>query len=214
MHDSVRKIFPGFSEKLEGRVRWLYLCVARKPTVGIGCLVDTISLVLSLPWKTLSGAPATSLQITAQWEFLKKQTYLAQAGARAAEHATQLRLSDADIDALLESRLRTNEAILRAAFEGWEDYPADAQLAIHSMAWAMGAFFWRKFPNFTRAVLVHDWEAALDECTIAGEDENAGLVPRNAANRICLANAAAVRDNPTALRASETYWPLELTRAA
>lgn len=211
MRDSVREVFPSFSECFEGRVLWPYLDVKGLVTVGVGCLIDTASAVRALPWRNLDGTRATSLQVTAQWEFLRKQTYLAKAGARAAENATQLRLTDADADALLESRLALNEIVLAMIFVGWAEYPADVQLAIHSMAWAMGADFWKKFPKLSRAVLVHDWETALEECTIAGEETNRGLVPRNAANRICFANAARVRDNPGALHATEVYWPLELS---
>jgi GH24 family phage-related lysozyme (muramidase) len=211
MHPSVTTIFPTFSERFEGRVNWPYLDKDGLPTVGIGCLINPISLALALPWRLEDGTPATILQVSAQWVYLKGQTHLAKDGARAAEGATELRLTDADVDALLASRMALNERLLAAAFDGWGNFPADAQLAIHSMAWAMGADFWRKFPRFCRAVLRHEWEHALEECTIAGEETNRGLAPRNAADRICFRNAAAVRDNPTALRAQEVYWPLELS---
>lgn len=211
MHESVVWAAPGFQERFEGRFLWPYLDQDGLPTVGIGCLINPLALALVLPWKLLDGTRATPLQVTAQWEYLKKSTELARAGAKAAQHATQLRLTDADVDALLESRMALHEGVLAKAFTGWADFPGDVQLAIHSMAWAMGAYFWREFPKFVRACLVHDWEEALEECTIAGEAANRGLIPRNQANRICLRNAAAVRDNPGALRVTETYWPLELT---
>jgi GH24 family phage-related lysozyme (muramidase) len=211
MHALVAKIFPAFSEKFEGRVLWPYLDVEGLPTVGIGCLINPIALALPLPWKLLDGSRATPLQVTAEWEYLKHSVELAHLGARAAEHATHLRLTDADVDALLEERMARNEAVLAAAFKGWADYPADAQLAIHSMAWAMGAGFAKEFPHFRRAVEAGEWEKARLECTIAGESSNAGLIPRNIANRICFANAARVIANPIALRVAEPYWPLELT---
>jgi GH24 family phage-related lysozyme (muramidase) len=214
MHESVRQIFPGFSEKFEGRFRWPYLCVAGIPTVGIGCALGRVGLALALPWTVLEGgARATPLQVSAQWVYLKEHQALAQAGARACEHATQLRLTDADVDALLESRMAVNEAILAKRFRAWSFFQADAQLALHSLAWAVGAVEVAEgYPKLCAAAERGDWDGARAECTISGEDKNAGLIPRNVANRTCFANAARVRDNPTALRASEVYWPLELVQ--
>lgn len=211
MHESVRQIFPSFSEKFEGRFLWPYLCVAGVPTVGVGCALGRVSLALALPWTILGGARATPLQVSAQWTYLKEHQALAQAGARACEHATQLRLTDADVDALLVSRMAVNEAILAKRFKAWSFLPADAQLALHSLSWAVGAVeVVEGYPKMCAAVDRGDYDGARAECTISGEDKNAGIIPRNAANRVCLANAARVRDNPAALRAAEVYWPLEL----
>jgi GH24 family phage-related lysozyme (muramidase) len=214
MNPSVRQVFPSFSERCEGRFRWPYLDIKGLPTVGIGCLINSVRTALALPWTILEGGPrATSLQVSAQWTYLKEHQALAQAGARACEHATQLRLSDADVDALLASRMAVNETILAKRFKAWSFFPADAQLALHSLSWAVGAVEVAEgYPKLCAAAERGDWDGARAECTISGEDKNAGLIPRNVANRICLANAARVRDNPTALRASEVYWPLELVQ--
>jgi hypothetical protein len=138
---------------------------------------------------------------------------LAQAGARACEHATQLRLTDADVDALLVSRMAENEAYLARAFKGVGVLPGGrtARVSFARMGgWARS--FAHGYPKLCAAAAAGDWETAVLECTISGEDKNAGLIPRNIANRICFANAARVRDNPIALRASEVYWPLELVQ--
>jgi GH24 family phage-related lysozyme (muramidase) len=212
MHESVSKIFPEFSAGFEGVVNHPYLDVLGLVTVGIGCLIDPLPLALALSWHLSdTGARATPLQVSAQWVYLKGEKDLAREGARAAEQITRLRLTDADVDALLESRMQLNEAVLAKSFAGWSNYPADAQLGIHSMAWAMGAGFAKEYPHFKRAAEAGSWDEAADECTIGGETANKGLVPRNIANRICFRNAARVIANPGALRVTETYWPLELT---
>lgn len=209
-HDSVRAVFASLSAKFEGQYRWPYLDVEGFVTVGIGCLIHPLPLALALQWRMLDGPIATTLQVTEEWEYLRQSHELARLGARAAEHATHLRLSDAQVANLLESRMAQNEAVLAKTFEGWAGYPGDAQLGIHSMAWAMGAGFAKGYPRFVKAALAGDWDTAAKECAIGGEDRNAGIVPRNVANRVCFGNAARVKENPAALVASETYWPLEL----
>jgi len=212
---AVREIFPEFSQKFEGRVLWPYLDIEGYVTVGIGCLIHPIALALALPWKLAgSGARATLLEVTAQWEYLKNSTELARAGAQAAQHATTLRLNDADVDALLFARMALNEAVLAKTFAGWSEYSADAQLGIHSMAWAMGADFAKGYPHFKRAAEAGSWDEAADECTIGGESKNAGLIPRNVANRICFHNAARALENPKALPPDQVSWPLELVKEA
>lgn len=221
MHDVVLQAFPGFSQKLEGRTNYMYLDKDGKVTTAIGCLVDPLELALELPWKLRDGALASREEVSAQWHDLRAQTRLAVLGAQYAATVTTLRLTDADVDALVRERLMRHEAILSQTFLGWAFFPADAQLAIHSLAWALGVVgFLKEFPKFTRAANAQDWATALAECTIKGETSNKGLIPRNVANRICLANARVVRaDIEHAGRArgthlytsSQLYWPKALT---
>ncbi|AKV03207.1 hypothetical protein AKJ09_09870 [Labilithrix luteola] len=95
---------------------------------------------------------------------------------------------------------------LRARFPSFPDWPADAQLAILSLAWACGPAF--HFPRLEAALRACDWRTAAIECRIA---DDAGTVKlRNAANRTMLRNAAAVVESvrdPSAL-----YYPEDLTR--
>jgi GH24 family phage-related lysozyme (muramidase) len=211
MHESAAKIFPKFSEGFEGRVLYPYLDQDGLVTVGIGCLVDPVELMFSLPWTLLGAGAPSHAEVLRQWSYLKAQTRLAKIGAKYAQGATTLRLTDADVDALLVSRMTQNEAELIRYFPRFATFPGDAQLGIHSMAWAMGAGFPKEFPHFTRAAISGDWATAKAECQIAGEKQNRGLVPRNLADHMCFENASRVIANPGALRVTETYWPLELT---
>lgn len=106
---------------------------------------------------------------------------LAQKGHRAARPFCNLRLLEKDIDALANRRLLENEKILNLAFPKFQEFPADAQLAICSMAWAMGAFFFRKWPKFMKAVNAQDWNQAAADCLMKTAG-NPGLKPRNEAN--------------------------------
>lgn len=192
MHPEVVAAFRAFTEPLEGYVTSMYVDVKGLVTTGCGNLIDPVSAALLLPWKHADGSLATQNEISAAWHTLK-----AQAGFYSKRHWNQaaklndLRLSDADIDVLVLQRLESNVALLRRTFTKWDDFPADGQLGILSMAWAVGAGFPRIFGNFTAAVLAGNWDGAVASCAIR-EEGNPGIVPRNAQNRLCFANAAMV----------------------
>lgn len=118
-----------------------------------------------------------------------------------------LRLTDEDIDALVEKKLHEFEAHLQKHhFPEFDLFPADAQLGILSMSWACGPGFPATFKNFKRAALARDWVAAKATCDIRTES-NPGVVPRNTNNRRCFLNAATVHDR--GLDPSILYWPNE-----
>jgi len=196
MYDSVRVAFRGFNEPFEGVVHWMYLDVRGLVTIGVGNLIDPIEAALALPFHSLAapGAVATEAQISAEWHRIKSDPTLATRGYKACESMTQLRLDDAAVDALIASRLAGNEASLKKklAFAHFDTWPADAQLGLLSMAWALGAGGPSTFPHFSAACQTLDFATAAEECTI-NEQGNAGVAPRNRANRILFRNAAMIR---------------------
>lgn len=182
-----------FSEPLEGRIHHMYLDVLGLVTCGVGLLIDPIALALPLPWKHPDGRPATQAEIRDAWNRLKARQDLASQRASHALEVTGLVLSDADIDALVAKKLSDDAEYIKSHhFPAFEEFPADAQLAIMSMAWALGAGFPAKFPLFTEAVLGGDWARAQANATIR-EEGNPGVIARNRANRICFANAEIAR---------------------
>jgi len=207
MHDAVKAAWHAFSEPLEGSVHWMYLDVRGLVTTGVGNLIDPVSEALKLPWKYKDGTPATKDAIAKAWRALKSQPELSKRHYRYAERITNLYLSDEDIDALVDQRMRSNEEYFAKTLVGFASFPADAQLAIHSMAWAVGAGFTAKFPNFTRAAVTQDWVAARAACLIRTAG-NPGVVPRNKQNQLCFDNAALVAAR--AFPRHGLYWPLSL----
>lgn len=205
---SIRAIFPAFSMRFEGRVNWMYLDVKGLVTTGIGCLLKTPEQALALPWRKRStGALATHTEIVEEWNRIKAATWLAEAGFRAAgDNVARLYLRDEAVDALMIERLDKSEAWLRRIFPNWDTFPADAQLGILSMAWAMGADFPTDWPKFTAAARAGNWWICADECKMR-EEGNAGIVPRNLADR-ALFLCAAVADSPTAYPgyAEDVHW--------
>ena len=198
MKTSVSDIFPSFSTTYEGRLNFMYLDIKQLVTTGIGNLIDPISLALPLPWtpKSDPGRAATPDEVTAEWNLVKSDPDgRSQRGGAAFGSVTTLQLSDAAIDDLVVQKLNGMAAFLqqRAEFAAFEDWPADAQLGLLSMAWAMGPGF--QFPKFQAACASLDFTTAASECQMS-ETGNAGLHRRNEANRqLFLAAADAVAGN-------------------
>jgi GH24 family phage-related lysozyme (muramidase) len=182
MYKSVREVFPKFTSQFEGRVSWMYQDVKGLVTIGLGCLIDPSQTAQGLPFVHISdGRPATTNDIDLEWIRIKKDKELAQQGYLAARRIAQLMLTDSGIDNLARTRLEQNESYLKTIFHDWEEWPADSQLGVFSMAWAMGAGFVRFFPTFTKACQAHDWTTAAKQCLMKTTD-NAGLIQRNHAN--------------------------------
>lgn len=182
MRKSVEEAWIGFSTRFEGRIQWMYLDILGLVTTGIGNLIDPKPAALSLPWRHVGTYErATVGEISVEWDMMKSRKGLAQTGAKAAGLYAKLILPNADIDELVLAKLHTFEKVLKTVFPKWEEFPADAQLGILSMAWAMGPGFTRKFSTFTKLCNEGDWMGASKACTINSKG-NPGIVPRNKAN--------------------------------
>ncbi|MDB4942985.1 MAG: hypothetical protein JWP97_2519 [Labilithrix sp.] len=186
-----------FTEGFEGGVSCPYLDIRGKMTIAYGNLVDSPGAVSGLPLVHPDGRLATIAEKVAMFERLTAPAVaprLAHDGWTAAARLTDLRLPRADMIALALGRLASNEAILRQRFPSFDTYPLCAQMALHSLSWACGAGF--DYPKLEAAVRARDWYTAsleihMKERTPEGK-LNAGLVPRNVANKVLMRNAAKV----------------------
>jgi hypothetical protein len=169
-------------------------------TVGVGNLIDPVSLATALPfrWKstpglTAAGTPASKADIEAEWTTIKNDPTLAHRGYRACEAITNLELADDAVDALIATRLQQNESYLlkQPNFANFGQWPADAQMAVLSMAWAMGPGGPPRFKTMAAACEKLDFDTAAANCRI-DETGNPGIVPRNNANKLLFQNAVAV----------------------
>ena len=195
MYQSVADAFVAFSTPFEGRVNHMYLDIKGLVTTGIGNLIDPVDSALGVEFvRNDDGAAASSDEIRSEWQGLKDdKDALAVAGWRACRPPrTQLTITDAAIDQLVSAKLFQFESTLRATtpqFAGLDDWPADAQLGVLSMSWAMGPAFGQTWPNFRAAVEAGDWRGAAANCRM-NEAGNPGLRPRNDANQQLFNNAA------------------------
>ena len=195
MRPSVAAYLPAFTLRFEGRENGMYLDDHKAPdgspdplvTTGLGNLIDPIARALPLPWQhKADGSPASQDEIAAEWQLVKSLVDMAPYGGNAFSSYTSLCLSDAAIDALVQGVFTANERTLLGYFPGFESFPADGQLGIMSMGYAMGSGFPAFYPKFTAAANAGDWSTAAAESTIV---QNAPAA-RNAANKLLFLNAA------------------------
>ena len=224
---SVLSAFPGFSKKLEGFTPYLYLDIDGAVTTGIGNLIDSVEAAQRLPWK-LNGAPASQAEIASQWRKIKGMKGVIdpkrgvpwqKEGGGAFEPFSTIRLDASDIGTLFSAVMKEHDETLLKSYPAYHSWPADAQLALHSMAWAMGANFAPKYPKFTAAVNkpYPDFLLAAKESYMKDNPQgnillppttNPGLRPRNLANAALFTNAAIALKLNRAL--SSLSWPTVL----
>jgi hypothetical protein len=187
-YPSVIATFPKFSTKFEGRVPFMYLDVKGLVTTGIGNLIDSVAAAQALAWKNPDGSLCTPQQVADAWNAVKARQDMKLAGGGAFGPLTTIRLDDAAIDSLVASKMLDNEGYLLAHYPNFGKWPADAQLGLHSMAWAMGPNF--VMPKFQVAVnsVRPDFKTAATESKMS-ETGNPGLIPRNAADFVLFSNA-------------------------
>ncbi len=207
MRACILEAFFDFTKRFESVVPWMYLDVKGLVTTGNGNLIDPMPYAESLPWENADKSRATLAQIRAAWCSVKGRQDLAKLGGGAFAALTALRLSAEAIRALVNARLLKNAAILKGRFAEFDTWPADAQLATLSMAWAAGADF--AFPNFEAAVRKSppDFETARLECHLS-EVDNQGVRPRNIANASLFSVASLAvtgQANPNILHLTDVF---------
>lgn len=185
LRTSVSEVWYDWNAPLEGKKNFLYCDILGKVTTAVGYLCDSPAEACKIPWLHPDGSLATPEEIAAEWHAVKAGQW----PASVAQQRTVLRLDDETMRSLTAQRLAANVAALALRFPRFASFPADAQLALCSMAWAMGAGFPVKFPRFSAAVDREDFAAAAAECKI-NETGNRGLIPRNARNKAHLLAAA------------------------
>jgi GH24 family phage-related lysozyme (muramidase) len=202
MRQAVRDAWWDFSEPLEGYVPHMYADVKGLITTGVGNLIDPLVYALQLPWKRGDGSAATRDEIVADWAAVKNDPRMARDGHRRAALVTRLRLTKDDIKALVAAKVEQNWRHMRSRWGVIDEFPADGQLGLCSMAWAVGPAF--RWPMFEAALKRKDFAVMATECTLQ-EKGNPGVRPRNVYNRRLFLNAAAVTVD--GLDADRLYFP-------
>ncbi len=187
-----------FTEQFEGGIPYLYADIRGLITVAYGNLCDPLSAALYLPLKHPGGAQASAADITAAWLAVKGDPRAPAYGHRYARDLTTLRLTREGMAQLAMGKLAANHTDLVAQLPDFESYPACAQMAVHSLCWAVGTR--SPYPKLFSALKARNFEVCAieihaDEWTRGPKGErmlNAGLRPRNVANKILMHNAQRV----------------------
>ena len=185
--DSVLDKFVATQSQFEGSAKnfdYMYTDNIGFVTTGMGNKIDDNSPTnrtpgmngygpaLKLPWIHKSdGQPATQAEIIQDWQTVKAAhtadgTYDAPHDAQ----ITQLKLSQLALQDLIATQLINNEEVGIKDLPNFKDYPADAQMAIHGMWWAMGAGFIPAyhFTAFQAAAVAQNWPAAKAQSGFKG----------------------------------------------
>lgn len=202
MHSSVRAFYRDFSatSEIEGLVKHMYLDTKGLVTIGIGTLIEQPSgsitadaLRFAFTFKGDPGHAAGAADILADFNAVKHRG--AGAGLRAYDMVTRLEIGLPEIDRLVREKLDSLEARLRQTpeFAGLDRWPADAQLGLLSMAYAMGGAFAEggRYPSFRAACAALDFTRAARESRMR-ESDNPNVKPRNWANELMFTYAARV----------------------
>jgi len=123
--------------------------IATTPSTNVAETSQITEEGLSLPWRRGEGGPLASREEIRQAFETVKRSGMENAGGGNQGHLTTLRLNPEDVRALVRRKLEQMEVTLRQFFPGYDSWPADAQLGLLSMSWAMGPAFARKYPKFT-----------------------------------------------------------------
>lgn len=179
MRDSVRAAFVHFSAPLEGVVSFFYLDARGLVTIAMGNLVDPLSTALELPLVHPDGSPATRDEIATDWSNVKSRQDLSPRGGMAFSAVARLHLTGDGIQEVVGAKLDEMDGYLSRRFTDWANWPAPAQLATLSVAWACGPAF--AFPRLAAFLQAGDFAGAATECTI--HPETGTIVRRNALDR-------------------------------
>src|SRR5690242_8484174 len=145
----------------EGIIPHMYKCTGDEVTIGIGHAIKDASTAATLRF-TLNGAPASAQQIHADFEKIAAMPKGPVASSFA--HLTTVRMSPADMEALLDADIARFEDGLRNIVPTWDSLPACVQEALFDMGFNLGLNGLQKFHNLLAAVAARDWEKAAAEC--------------------------------------------------
>lgn len=187
-----------FNQPFEGVLPFMYTDAIGLVTTGMGNLVDPVGAALALPWRNPDGSLADAGTVQAQWQAVKYGPVNSSTGAG---YLTSIRLDDAGIQQAINASLSSDIDYMQRYFPNWASLPADAQLAILSMDWAMGPGFPATFKQFTAAIN----EGRYADAANLSDFQGVGVAARIAANKFALNNAQIVADQ--GLDASTLYWP-------
>ena len=159
----------------------------------------------------VAGRLATQQEIADAWTLVKNQNVavpdFSQNGGGAYAGLTNITLDMDGIKQLFNGK--TNEVVtsLAKTYPNFPVIPADAQRAMLSMSWAMGAAFYPAlgFKAFKAAVDAMDWNTTVTECQFKGGGSLTNPTSRNAQNALMFKNASAVKAQ--GLDASKLWFP-------
>jgi GH24 family phage-related lysozyme (muramidase) len=147
----------------EGSIPWMYLDTKGNVTAGCGLEIPNTGIACGLPFQLRSGGAATEDDIIADFHRVKNMPPAKPAGFYYSDSSPVL--EKADIQNLLRKRITADDGTLRAAFAGWDAYPAAAKQAILDMEYNLGeGELLRGYPAMDADIRAADWIGVASQC--------------------------------------------------
>lgn len=195
---TVRRGFEAWTSRFEGFAHTMYLDVRGYPTTGAGDILLSAAAACALPWQHGDGSPADAGEIATEYALVHAMP-AGRAWTFYAAGRDALRLDDDAISTLVLRRLDADVATLAAYWPAFASFPAPAQQALCSLAWAVGAsaagsgLTGPTWPHLHAAVAAQDWHEAA-RAGVLSTVGNPGVGPRNVATAALFEQAAGMVD--------------------
>ena len=195
MWPATREAFYGLTVPLEDDIPHMYRDRLGYVTWGIGIKDDPgpTTKTTRQPWVKCNGYLATDAEVTAEWKRIKAGPLYADNSAKIAT----MHLPKDARDGAFWDVADGMERSLQTQFPAWVAWPADAQLAVMSMAWNFGPNLTGGWPTLSAHLSDRDWEFAALNC-----EPGAGPNARSRQNKVMFfqaARAAYAGDEPEVL---------------
>jgi len=237
MHPPVKNNFMAFTERFEGgALDWMFLDILGRVGTAYGIDLDyngsgqspsvEISRQQGLPkakalqWVYRNTSKiADDAAVQQEWETIKSKPFGKQYAAGYFKQYTKLQLTAKSMTDRVISLLSSNERMLKSnpAFKDFEQWPADAQLAVLGLSWnGVGHLTGHthgtlKDPQaFREACQKLDFRAAASLCDMVAAPHNGSIARRSVAQKQLLLNAAAVIEEESFARMYQRpvlYYP-------
>ena len=146
----------------EGAIPHMYLDSKGLVTVGVGHLIINLQSAQKLPFVTQKAIKATSKEIQADYDLVKKQS--GNMLASYYKRFTKLKLSPIEIDKLTNKHIDTFYKEIKKIYSDFDSFPSEAKLALLDLIFNVGMTDLKnKWPSLNKEVKAKEWgKAALN----------------------------------------------------
>ena len=148
-------------ERFEGRVQHMYLCTGNRVTVGIGHMIPTSEAATKLEF---SGAPAGVIA----FEWRRVASMPPGRLAQFYRHRGQPIMSDAEIDRIFVTDIKSFLGHLRTIVPDYDKLPNSVQLALLDMIYTLGPTGFSAYKKMLAHIRMRNWKVAAAECERGG----------------------------------------------
>jgi GH24 family phage-related lysozyme (muramidase) len=170
----------------ESSVRWMYLDSQGLVTVGCGTMLPDAAAAKQISFvHNTTRQAATPAEIEAAWNSLHSGAAAQKAAApnkkfswRHYEDKTDLRITDASVQALLDDHIKADYVELKRIYLKFDSFPDDAKVALFDMIYNVGpgrnktrqhrASGMRAYNSMNAAINAGKWSLAADRCVRHG----------------------------------------------